>query len=88
MDGNVSEPVAEAIVTVGFKTKGADVALAQVTGENGRHFSLALVGGYLTLLYSTKVRKKRVAGLTYVLITYFILWGLTFQLFDGNGYSD
>ena len=54
----MSEPIAAAIMTVGFKTTAPNVALAQVTGENRRHYSLALMDGYLTLLYSTKERKK------------------------------
>ena len=42
---NITEPVAEAIVVVGFKTSEPNVALAQITGDNHRHFSVALIGG-------------------------------------------
>lgn len=53
---NQSKPIAVALFVVGFKVseQNSDVALAQLEGEKKRHFTLALVGGYLTLFYTQK----------------------------------
>ena len=53
---NQSKPIAAALFVVGFKVseQNSDVALAQLEGEKKRHFTLALVGGYLTLFYTQK----------------------------------
>ena len=61
---NQSKPIAVALFVVGFKTSDPDgnVALAQLEGENKRHFTLALVGGYLTLFYTQKEKKISPAG--------------------------
>lgn len=60
---NLTEPVAEAVFVIGFKTREENVALAQVTGEDFRHFSVALIGGYVTLLWTTKEKKLKRQGL-------------------------
>lgn len=49
-----SEPIAQTILVIGFKTTKSDVALAQLEGENFRHATLVLVDGYITLYYSMK----------------------------------
>ena len=46
-----------ALFVVGFKTSQPNVALAQLEGLQRRHFTLALVGGYLTLFYTQKEKK-------------------------------
>ena len=53
---NQSKPIAAALFVVGFRVseQNSDVALAQLEGEKKRHFTLALVGGYLTLFYTQK----------------------------------
>jgi len=56
------EPTAEMILTVGFITAKAEVALAQLEGEDFRHITLALVDGYLTLYYSMKKKVEAAAG--------------------------
>ena len=55
--GNASEPVGEAIFVIGFKTIEENVALAQLVGKDGRHFSLALEKGFLRLHFNQKIKK-------------------------------
>lgn len=62
-EADLTEPVAELLVVFGFKTSEENVALAQINGEDERHFSLSLANGYITLLYNTKVKEKRRSGL-------------------------
>lgn len=57
-----TEPTAEMILTVGFITTKADVALAQLEGEDYRHITIALIDGYLTLYYSMKRKLETANG--------------------------
>ena len=60
---NMSEPIAEAIFVVGFTTDQETVALAQLEGKDGRHFSLGLSNGYLSLFYTQKKKIKSIDGI-------------------------
>jgi len=62
--GNQSHPIGELIITIGFNTDQADVALAQLEGQNSRHFSLALVDGFLTLYWTQKEKIQKTLGTT------------------------
>ncbi|XP_012566541.2 contactin-associated protein like 5-3 [Hydra vulgaris] len=53
-NNSVNDSVATATFVIGFKTTEENVVLAQLSGRNGRHISLALSSGYLTLFYSFK----------------------------------
>ena len=59
---NISEKMAQALIVVGFKTTTADAALAQLEGTFGRHFSLCLLNGYLTLFYTQKDKREGMPG--------------------------
>ena len=62
---NFTGPMATAQMIIGFRTDKADgnVGLAQLEGKDSRHISLALIGGYATLLWNLNIKDELRSGL-------------------------
>jgi len=61
---NFTGALATAQIVIGFRTDKQDgnVGLAQLEGQDSRHYSLALINGYATLLWNLNIKNELNSG--------------------------